>query len=78
MCAWQKETAQSDCCCSTLTDMAWKELSWLLGENQTKRNTQGPLSCITTLKSKKELLVHIPTCRAAGSLHMAKMHRVFD
>lgn len=63
------DQAQSNCCCCTLTDTAGKELSWLLRENQIKGHIQGPLRCIMRLKQKKELLVHIPTCRAAGSLH---------
>lgn len=63
------DRAQADCCCSTLTDTAGKELSWLLGENQIKGNIQCPLRCIMKPKQEKELLVHIPICRAAGSLH---------
>lgn len=61
---------QFDCCCSTLTDTAGKELNWLLGENQIRGNIQCPLGCTLKPKQQKELLAHIPTCRAAGSLNI--------
>lgn len=49
---------------------SWKGTELARGRKSNQSNIQCPLGCIMKLKQQKEHFVHIPTCRAAGSLNI--------